>query len=142
MALAGEEQPLAETSGEIRLERGDARLVDTLVARRARREALDLADDRAAARRPACLARTTPGTRAAHQSIARRPSSTTRGGALSPSQNGASMPPASQEALPPSSGERSTSVTLAPRSASVVRSQGRDARADDRRAHRHSAAFT
>ena len=118
MAFAGEEETFAEAPGEIRLERGDPRLVHPLMSARARGEAVDLAD--VARRRDDQRARrATPGTRASHQSIAPLPRSTTLAGALSPSQNGASMPPASHEALPPSSGDRSTSVTFAPRSASV-----------------------
>ena len=121
MALAGEEETFAETPGEIGLKRGDPRLIRPLMSARALSEAVDLAD--VARRRDDQRARprVTPGTRASHQSIAPLPRSTTLCGALSPSQKGASMPPASHEALPPSSGDRSTSVTFAPRSARVKR---------------------
>ncbi len=44
MALAGVEQALAKSTGKVGLELCDARFVDSLVAARARREALNLGD--------------------------------------------------------------------------------------------------
>ena len=143
MTLAGEEETLAETPGEIGFERGNPRLVGALMPARAsaKRSISPMSRGGATTSVPP---RTTPGTRAAHQSIALGQARPRSAGALSPSQNGASMPPASHDALPPSSGDRSTSVTFAPRSARRQRRrQADDAGADDGRAHRlHSAAST
>ena len=60
MALAGEEQAVAETSGEIGFERGDPRLVRPLMPARAPRRSGRSRRRRAAARRPACR-RARPG---------------------------------------------------------------------------------
>ncbi len=77
MAFVGEEQALAETPREIRLQLRNARFVHPHMRLRPRREAVDLTDVARRRDNQRALARITPGTRASHQSIAPWPSSTT-----------------------------------------------------------------
>ena len=146
VAFAGEEEPFAESPGEIRLERGDSPFVDARVP-----------SVRAAKRSISSVSRggaTTSVPCAHHAGHMRLPPVDRPGaeldhggrGALSPSQNGASMPPASQDALPPKlrralderdrSRPRSANVSAVARPTTPGADDGRRASSTPPRSHR------
>ena len=134
MRLVGEEQPLGEAAGEVGLEGGDARRVQSLEAAGAAGEAVELGLVAAEGDDEGAMA---DRARLVHPPIfgASRPSSTTGSSALSPSQKGASMPPAHHEHEAARRRAAVDDFDGAPRSASQGRRQAGDAGADDGDAH-------
>ena len=135
------EKALTEAPGEVRLQRRDARLVDALMAGRARREALDLADVARRRNDQRALANDA-GTRAAHQSMRLPKLDHARGRALALAEGRehAARQPGSVAA---ELDRRSTSVTSRRARRGSAPSRGRRRPPPRRsRASPHSAAFT